>query len=397
MPAGPQARIFSAQWHRFGAASWHLAHPLVDPSGNALMARDAIHLLCLFPPPCSTVLTLLPESTFSPEPPALVAARTDMARRLALWASGLALGVFLVERLLGLPLDADSWLLLGLTGAGGVAWWWLKTRHYNGAAWFLVASLFALAVASTCLFGSVRTVDNALILVGQVAVGIFMGRRALFWTTAGAIVLLGALTWADASGLLLGQPQFEVGLRTWLSQAACLVGLALMMFLNRTQMRRAQDLHLREAQQRLKSQLDRDLGLERFARVFHSSPAPIFVQSARTGAIVDVNRAFEKTMGYARKDLLNLREASLWLHDERHAAFLRDRRAGRRTGWHTVSALCRDGRQIAVQICSERDEDVADSLAITAMRVLGPVSGAETRSDDGPASGGALPRGPRGV
>lgn len=310
-----------------------------------------------------------------PEPPSIVAARAGMARQLSLLASALALGLFVTERLMGVPLSADGFLSLVLAGMGVVSWFLLKTRHYSSVAWLLVSCLFAMAAASTVFFGSVRTVDNALILVGQIAVGIFLSRQALVRTTVGAIVLLGVLTWADANGLLLGQPQFEVGLRTWLTQAACLVGVAMMMHLNRTQMRTAQALHLQEAHQRLKTQLDRDLGLERFTRAFRSSPTPIFVQSARTGAIVDANPAFELAMGYRRKDVMGKSDGFLWLHDQHHEDFVRDRSTALRTEWHAITGLCQDGRHVAVQICSEMDEDPEDSLVITVMRLPDSASG----------------------
>jgi PAS domain S-box-containing protein len=298
-----------------------------------------------------------------------------MARKLSLLASALALGIFMTERFMGVPLDADGFLSLVLVGIGLVAWFLLKTRHYSSVAWLLVICLFAMAAASTFFFGSVRTADNALILVAQVAVGIFLGRQALVRTTVGAIVLLGALTWADASGLLLGQPNFEVGLRTWLTQGACLLAVAVMMYLNRTQMRSAQAMHLQEAHQRLKTQLDRDLGQERFRRVFRSSPTPIFVQSVRTGAIVDVNPAFELTMGFGRKEVLGKRDGFLWLHDQQYEGFARDRSTALRTAWHTITGVRKDGRQISLQICCEMDEDPEDSLVITAMRVSGSAAG----------------------
>jgi PAS domain S-box-containing protein len=318
-----------------------------------------------------------------------VAARAGMARTLSLLASALALGLFLIERFMGVPLDADGLLSLPLAGMGLVAWFLLKTRHYTSVAWLLVISVFAMATASTILYGSVRTADNALFLVGQVAVGIFLGRQALVRTTVGAIVLLGALTWAEASGLLLGQPSFEVGLRTWLMQGACLLAVAVMMYLNRTQMRAAQALHLQEAHQRLKTQLDRDLGKERFTRAFRSSPTPIFVQSARTGAIVDVNPAFERVMGYRRKDMLGKRDGFLWLQDQRYEEFARDRRTALRTAWHAITGLGQDGRQVALQICSEMDEDPEDSLVITAIRVLDHASGRLVAGPAAPESDGA--------
>ncbi len=311
-----------------------------------------------------------------PEPPSIVAARSKMAMRLSWMTAVLGLGLFSVDRLTGVPATADSMMTLVLAVMGALSWVLLKFRHYNSVAWLLVVFLFGMAAASTWFFGSVRTVNIALILMGQVASGIFLSRRGLIWTTVAAISLLGVLTWADAAGMLAGQPRFVVGWRTWMTQSISLLGVAAMTYLNRTQMRMAQALYLREAMQRLKSQLDRDIGEDRFARLFQSSPTPIFVQSARTGVILDVNQAFERTLGYARKDVLNRREGFLWLQDEDHQRFVRDRRATRRTGWHPITALSRDGRPLALQISCERDDDPNDGMVITAMRMPGSMAGA---------------------
>jgi PAS domain S-box-containing protein len=322
----------------------------------------------------TTFLTLLnpplPAPSW-PESPSIVAARAEMAMRLSWMTAALGVALFSIDRLTGVPATADSMMTLV-----ALSWLLLKTRHYNGVAWLLVAFLFGMAAASTWFFGSVRTINIVLILMGQVAAGIFLSRRGLLWTTGAAMLLLGGLTWADAAGVLPGTPRFVVGWRTWMTQSASLLGVAAMMYLNRTQVRMAQALHLREATQRLKAQLDRDLGQDRFARLFHSSPTPIFVQSARTGAILDVNKAFERTLGYARKDVLNRRESFLWQQDEDLKRFVRDRRATRRTGWYPITALCRDGRSLDLQISCERDDDPNDGLLITAMRDPGSTTGA---------------------
>ncbi|HEY9094181.1 MAG TPA: PAS domain S-box protein, partial [Hydrogenophaga sp.] len=137
----------------------------------------------------------------------------------------------------------------------------------------------------------------------------------------------------------------------------------------RTQMRMAQNLHLRESIRRLKAQLGRDRGQERFSQLFHTSPTPIFVQSVRSGVILDVNRAFEQVMGYARKEVVKRRDDFLWLRDEQHQAYFRRLRGARRVGWHPITAICRNGQQLALQIASEQDDGPDDGMRITAMRV----------------------------
>lgn len=311
-----------------------------------------------------------------PEPPSIVAARSAMAMRLSWMTALLGLGMFIIDRLSGVPATADSLMTLVLAVMGALSWGLLKARRYNSVVWLLVVFLFGMAALSTWFYGSVRTINIVLILMGQVAAGIFLSRRGLVWTTAAAVALLGLLTWADAADLLAGQPRFVVGWRTWLTQSLSLVGVAAMMYLNRTQMRMAQALHLQEAVQRLQTQLDRDTGNSRFSRLFRTSPTPMFVQSERTGAIVDVNRAFELVLGHARKDVLNRHDGFLWRHDRQHEAFVQDRRRHRRTAWHPITAVGRHGQTVALEICSERDDGSDDGLRITLLRVPGHASSA---------------------
>lgn len=298
-----------------------------------------------------------------------MAARSALAARLSWITAAIGLGLFAIDRVTGVPISGDSMMTLVLAVMGALSWAMLKTRRYNSVAWLLVAFLFGMAASSTWFYGSVRTINIELILVGQVASGIFLSRRGLVWTTAAAIALLGGLTWADASDLLAGEPQFLVGWRTWISQSLCLVGVAAMMYLNRTQMRMAQDLHLREAIKRLKAQLGRDRGQERFSQLFRTSPTPIFVQSVRTGMILDANRAFEQVVGYSRSEVVNRRDEFLWLHDEQYQAFLRKQRKSKQIGWHPITAICRNGQELALQISSEQDDGSDDGMRITALRM----------------------------
>lgn len=324
--------------------------------------------LTFIPPKTLIDLSRLLRPSEWPEPPSIVAARSAMAMRLSWMTALLGLCLFAIDRVSGVPVTGDSLMTLVLAVMGALSWWLLKARRYASVVWLLVVFLFGMAAASTWFYGSVRTINIVLILMGQVAAGIFLSRRGLVWTTLAAIALLGLLTWADAADLLAGQPRFVVGWRTWLTQTTSLVGVAAMMYLNRTQMRMAQELHLKEAVQRLQIQLDRDIGQSRFARLFRNSPTPMFVQSERTGVIVDVNRAFEVALGHARYEVLNRRDSFLWQRDEQLAAFVRERRSRRHTGWLPITAICRDGRLLALEICSESDEDAGDGLRITLLR-----------------------------
>lgn len=306
-------------------------------------------------------------------PSSIVAAREGLVRSLALMVAALTLLMFVSERLMGLPMDADSLLGLGLGAVALLGWFFLKGQRYLSVAWLLVFSVLVQASASAYFFGSVRTINIWLIVVVQVGVGIFLSRRALVWTTLGVIVLLGLLTWAEAQGLLHKRPDFAVGWRTWLTQVACLVAVVIMVYLSRTRMKSLQQQQMHEARRRLQAQRDRDHGMERFSRIFFSSPTPIFVQEGRTGHILDVNQAFEKVMGYSREAVLGRRDAFLWLQDARFEAFAHSRRSRCHTGWQPITGVCADGEELALLICSERDEEPDDSLVITALRMQGEV------------------------
>ncbi|GAA6140256.1 hypothetical protein NBRC116584_00740 [Hydrogenophaga sp. 5NK40-0174] len=291
-----------------------------------------------------------------------------MASQLALLAAMFAVGLFMYERLAGYAFDVDSYLSIGVAVMGVSSWVLLKRRHYSIVAWLLVASLCAAGLVSAVFYGSVRTVNIVLVVVAQVGVGIFFGTRTLALSTAVAIMAVGLLTWAEAQGMLGARPGFEVGWRTWLTHLVSLAGTAVMMQLNRTQVATAQAMQIKEAEQRLQTQIDRDLGLERFQRFFQKNSTPFFIQAKSSGAIVDVNPAFEAVTGYRRDHLIDKRDGHLWLHDEQHAAYTAARRSRKRTGWMPVTLVTRDGRRIPLMVSSERDEDRDEGVVIGALR-----------------------------
>ncbi len=310
-----------------------------------------------------------------PDPPLVVAARGQMASRLALLAALFAIGLFAYDRVAGYPIDADGYLSAGVAVMGLLSWVLLKRYHYASVAWLLVGSLCAAGFASAYFYGSVRTVNIVMVVVAQVAVGIFFSTRTLMICTAVGIVVVGLLTLAEAKGLLAGTPGFEVGWRTWLTHLAALLGTAVMMQLNRSQVLTAQAMQIKEAEQRLQTQFDRDLGLERFQRFFHKNPTPFFIQSKASGAIVDVNAAFEAVSGYRREELVDKRDSNLWRHDEQYAAYTAARRRRKRTGWMPLTLKTKRGALLPLMISSERDEDKDEGVVITALGVCGAASG----------------------
>lgn len=296
--------------------------------------------------------------------------RQGVGKVLMAMVAGLMLLLFVMDRWAGHPVDAATCLQVVFALSAGVSWNLLRLERYVAVTWLMVSVMFLSAAASAYFFGTSRTVNIFLIAAGQVAAGIFLNRKALVWTTLAAVALLCAMSWADTSGLLMDVPIAPVGLRTWFAQAAALAGVAAMVYFKRTQMLTAQTLLIREARQRLRVRIDRDEGYERFKLIFRSSPSPIFVQSVRTGAILDVNSAFEKATGYVLDDVLDRRDGFLWAADAESEAFMQSRRRQARTEWLPITCVTRDGTQKAFLICSEMDQDAADSLIITVMHAV---------------------------
>jgi PAS domain S-box-containing protein len=325
-------------------------------------------------------LSLLSNVFHGPQLPAAEAVRQRLASRLSLLVAALTFSLVGIDLLIGKLWDADSSLTLGLGVAALVGWWALKRWHYGTVAWVLVGCLMVQALASAYFFGSVRTVNIWLVVVAQVAAGTLMSKRALMVTTAVGIALLGLLTWAEAHGLLRNPTGFDVGWRTWISQLACLLAVAVMVYLNRTQMRAAQLAELADTERRTQAQTDRDASQRRFAGIFAASPTPLFVSSERTGQIVDVNPAFERVTGYPSQEVLGRRDGFLWLQDASAAAFAQARRHERRTGWCAITGIGRDGRHVPLLICSDSDEEPDDGMIITALRCRVP--GAQDEAQD---------------
>jgi PAS domain S-box-containing protein len=273
---------------------------------------------------------------------------------------------FALDRLTGIPIDAKGGIeiLFAITCMACVGL--LRRERYATVAWLMVALLFSTTAATAYFFGTARTVTIFLLAAGQVVVGVFLSQRALLWTTLAAVGVLLGITWADVQGLLIDQLPPPVGLRTWSAQAVAVIAVAMIVFVNRTQMRTIQESLVSVAQQRMKIEADRNEGLDHFKLILEASPTPILLQSGRGGAILDVNPAFERVTGYARKDLLNRAGGFLWVKNAQLEAFVQSHGNQLCTDWMPITCLCSDGSTLAMFIRSEVDEGSEDRV-VTAM------------------------------
>ncbi|MCB2018004.1 MAG: PAS domain S-box protein [Hydrogenophaga sp.] len=240
----------------------------------------------------------------------------------------------------------------------------LRTGQSLYSAHLLIAGVLVAATIAAISFGSVRAASVMLFIAAVTGAGIFTGRRALLVTTLTSIVLLAALTWAEWYGLLTLRHS-SVGLPALVSYVATTVVVALMVYYSRRTNERTLDRLRAELQTRIRTEQERDRSLDRFARIFRTSPSPMLAQSARDGTILDVNPAFERCYGYTRDRVVGKLDLLLWADLEQRKAYLETLARFRRTERVAGQSLRSDGSHFDVLVSSEMSDDPDDRLVIT--------------------------------
>ena len=156
-----------------------------------------------------------------------------------------------------------------------------------------------------------------------------------------------------------------MGTKVWLTHSSVLVVVAILVFYSRKRANIALAQKMEELQLRKRTEHERDRSMEWFARIFRTSPSPMLAQSARTGAILDVNPAFERCYGYTSEQVLGRVDAFLWADPEQRASYLERLFARRRTDQERVTGLRADGSHFEALISSEMGDDPQDRLIIT--------------------------------
>ena len=245
----------------------------------------------------------------------------------------------------------SNYLMLGRMGM----------RH--GVAW-LVFSTLCTAVLSVLAYGSIRSASNFLFMGTVVGAGLLLGRRALVWCVLASVSALAALTYAEGQGWLR-TPDMSVSITAWFTQTAVLAVAAAIVYHARRQL----ELHANQLQQELalrrQTEQERDRHLDRFVRIFQSSPTPMIAQSEHEGLIVDINPAFERCYGYRRSEVIGQTDRILWGHAEERQCYLDRLFRERRAEMLSVKGRRRDGSLFDAAISSEMGAEGEGRLIIT--------------------------------
>ena len=260
------------------------------------------------------------------------------------------------------PLEALTPALLAVTGWVALALLKRGLSRYVPHA-TTVAVLLA-ALISVLAFGSVRTTGSFIFVAVVAGAGTFMGRTALVATFLTSALLLGGLDWAEHHGWL-HPASFTVGFKVWLTQVGTLLVVAILVYHSRVRARRAYLELSDELELRQRTEQERNRSLERFGRMFHSTPCAMVAQSIRTGQIIDANAAFERCYGYTRAQLQGHNDRFLWADVPARQRYVKQLLDQQHIDQTYAVALHADGREFDVLISSEVSDEQEDPLIIS--------------------------------
>ena len=311
--------------------------------------------------PLYDVTDSAPLSSVEPEPAIRKKTLQAVALLIGVAATGLTPLVYLSSTN---PLE--TWSAALVACIGWVAFILVRLGYTTYMPHLMVYSVLTAASLAVLAFGSVRTAAGFLFVAAVAGAGIFLGRAALIGSVLYSVASLGALTLAETRGWL-HTPNFASGTKVWLTHSAVLVVVAILVYYSRTRAHQAFLSQMEELNLRKRTEQERDRSLDRFARIFRSSPSPMLAQSARTGSILDVNPAFERCYGYSRDQVLGRPDTFLWAEPSQRSSYLQQLFAHRHADQGRVTALRADGSTFEALISSEMGNDPQDRLIITTM------------------------------
>lgn len=289
------------------------------------------------------------------------------SRRSARWVmviiALLMMGMALVDHLLAPPGDSRSFISFSM---GGLALIYLllqsRPRQWEGT--LMVVGVLVFTTWAVYSYGSVRSASTLALLGAVVIAGTYLSLRALWATTVSGLLILGALTWAEASGHLV-KPGMAPDLRYWLMGSVIMGVIGALLHHTRKATDEAYLRQLNQMEERLRLEHERDRSQRRFQRIFRLNPTALMIQFAGTRTVLEVNPAFERGFGYPGEQLVGQPAGVLWADDPSWQAHCKRLFDQGRTGWQTADWRRSDGQVVEVLVSSELTEDTGGLLILT--------------------------------
>lgn len=260
--------------------------------------------------------------------------------------------------------ESRAFISLSMCSVALLAYLLLRSSRPGWEGPLLVTGSLLVTAWAVYSYGSVRAASTFAFLAVVVVSGSYLSLRALWATTLAGVLLLGALTWAEANGHLVSAGM-RPDLRYWLMGCVIALVIGVQLYQSRKATEEVYLRHLSQVEDRIRLEHERDQSLRRFRRIFLLNPTALLVQTASTQAVVEINPAFERSLGYRSDQIEGQPAQQFWADAEQwraHCQVLFDKG---RTDWQPARWRCADGRVQAVLVSSELSEDPGGLLILT--------------------------------
>lgn len=276
----------------------------------------------------------------------------------------LMLGMAVADQLLSPPGESRSYISLTMGCVALLSYLLVRADRSKWESPLMVTGVMMATTWAVYSYGSVRAASVFAYLGAVVMAGTYLRLRALWVTAVAGVLLLGALTWAEASGHL-PTPSLLPDMRYWMMGSVIILLIGAQLY----HTRRANDevylRHLGQVEERMRLEHERDQSMRRFRRIFLLNPTALLVQTANTQAVVEVNPAFERSFGYRKEKVTGMHSAAMWADEQEwqeHRKVLIERG---HTDWQRRRWRRADGTEVDVLVSSELSEDQSGMLILT--------------------------------
>ena len=207
------------------------------------------------------------------------------------------LGMAAADHLLSPPGESRSYISLSMGTVALLSYWLVRSDRRKWESPLMVTGVMVATTWAVYSYGSVRAASTFAFLGAVVMAGTYLRLRALWITTLSGVLLLGVLTWAEASGHL-PRATLLPDLRYWLMGSVIILLIGAQLYHTRKATDEVYLRHLSQMEERLRLEHERDQSMRRFRRIFVLNPTALLVQTANSQAVVEVNPAFERRFGY---------------------------------------------------------------------------------------------------
>lgn len=291
-------------------------------------------------------------------------ARTRSLKSVLLFIAALMAPLTAVDIWMAPPGDSRAVISMSMTLLALWSYLMLKRKRSDLMRLPLVVGILFLGSWAMYSYGSVRASSSFALIASVVLAGSFLSLRYVAVTLLASIAILGTLTWAEASGRM-GPPSFVADVRYWMMASVILAVVGALLYYVRGATDEAHVRRLNQMEDRLRLEFERDQSLRRFGRIFRLNPTALLIQLASTQTVLEVNPAFERSLGYEAERIVGRPAGSLWatdLHWREHLRVLFEKGS---TGWQQVLWLRANGQAIDVWVYSELSEDHSGMLITT--------------------------------